>query len=118
MGNLVVAKPSFKEQMLQAREEAIVLTVNRLLSEKGFDAMTVDGVAASGCGRGDGLVGEAPIRGLRDAWEAVWRSMQRMLGGCVPGKEDEPGSGGTGEAARLAAGVGGWPWPDCYEASP
>ena len=33
--------------MLQAREEAIVQTVNRLLSEKGFDAMTVDEVAAS-----------------------------------------------------------------------
>ncbi|MFC5496525.1 TetR/AcrR family transcriptional regulator [Caenimonas terrae] len=43
----VGAKPSFKEQMLQAREEAIVQTVNRLLAEKGFDAMTVDEVAAS-----------------------------------------------------------------------
>jgi TetR/AcrR family transcriptional regulator of autoinduction and epiphytic fitness len=41
------AKVSFKEQMLQAREDAIVLTVNRLLAEKGFDAMTVDEVAAS-----------------------------------------------------------------------
>ncbi|MCW5651228.1 MAG: TetR/AcrR family transcriptional regulator [Ramlibacter sp.] len=33
--------------MLQAREDAIVQTVNRLLAEKGFDAMTVDEVAAS-----------------------------------------------------------------------
>jgi len=40
-------KPSFKEQMLQAREEAIVQTVNRLLAEKGFESMTVDEVAAS-----------------------------------------------------------------------
>ena len=47
MSNVIAAKPSFKEQMLLAREEAIVLTVNRLLSEKGFDAMTVDEVAAS-----------------------------------------------------------------------
>lgn len=39
-------KPSFKAQMLKAREEAIVLAVNRLLAEKGFDAMTVDEVAA------------------------------------------------------------------------
>lgn len=38
---------SFKEQMLLAREQAIVRTVNRLLAEKGFDAMTVDEVAAS-----------------------------------------------------------------------
>jgi TetR/AcrR family transcriptional regulator, regulator of autoinduction and epiphytic fitness len=42
-----LAKPSFKEQMLQAREDAIIQTVNRLLAEKGFDAMTVDEVAAS-----------------------------------------------------------------------
>ena len=41
-----VAKISFKEKMLQAREEAIVQAVNRLLAEKGFDAMTVDEVAA------------------------------------------------------------------------
>ena len=47
MSTVVGTKPSFKEQMLQAREEAIVLSVNRLLSEKGFDAMTVDEVAAS-----------------------------------------------------------------------
>lgn len=32
--------------MLVAREEAIVLAVNRLLAEKGFDLMTVDEVAA------------------------------------------------------------------------
>ncbi|GAC1606539.1 MAG: hypothetical protein NVS3B2_14170 [Ramlibacter sp.] len=47
MITVVGAKPSFKEQMLQAREEAIVQTVNRLLAEKGFDAMTVDEVASS-----------------------------------------------------------------------
>jgi TetR/AcrR family transcriptional regulator, regulator of autoinduction and epiphytic fitness len=40
-------KRSFKEQMLLAREAAIVATVNRLLAEKGFEAMTVDEVAAS-----------------------------------------------------------------------
>jgi AcrR family transcriptional regulator len=36
----------FKEQVLQAREEAIVASVNRLLAEKGFDLMTVDEVVA------------------------------------------------------------------------
>jgi TetR/AcrR family transcriptional regulator, regulator of autoinduction and epiphytic fitness len=40
-----VVRVSFKEQMLQAREDAIIQTVNRLLAEKGFDAMTVDEVA-------------------------------------------------------------------------
>ena len=39
-------KKSFKAQMLEAREHAITASVNRLLAEKGFDAMTVDEVAA------------------------------------------------------------------------
>jgi len=38
-------KASFKAQMLRAREDAIVVAVNRLLAEKGFDLMTVDEVA-------------------------------------------------------------------------
>ncbi len=42
-----VVKISFKEQMLQAREDAIIRVVNSLLAEKGFEAMTVDEVAAS-----------------------------------------------------------------------
>lgn len=41
-----MAKVSFKEQVLRAREDAIVASVNRLLAEKGFDMMTVDEVAA------------------------------------------------------------------------
>ena len=41
----VPVKASFKAQMLLAREDAIVVAVNRLLAEKGFDAMTVDEVA-------------------------------------------------------------------------
>ncbi|HYF17150.1 MAG TPA: TetR/AcrR family transcriptional regulator [Ramlibacter sp.] len=40
-------RPSFKEQMLAAREEAIIQNVNRLLAEKGYEAMTVDEVAAA-----------------------------------------------------------------------
>ncbi|MFN5348066.1 MAG: TetR/AcrR family transcriptional regulator [Polaromonas sp.] len=49
--NTVVTEPpastktSFKAQMLLAREGAIVVAVNRLLAEKGFDLMTVDEVA-------------------------------------------------------------------------
>lgn len=41
-----MARLSFREQVLRAREEAIVDSVNRLLAEKGFDLMTVDEVAA------------------------------------------------------------------------
>jgi AcrR family transcriptional regulator len=39
-------KVSFKAQMLLAREGAIIQSVNRLLAEKGFEAMTVDEIAA------------------------------------------------------------------------
>ena len=42
---LAPVKTSFKAQMLVAREDAIVVAVNRLLAEKGFDLMTVDEVA-------------------------------------------------------------------------
>lgn len=41
------AKVSFKTQMLLAREDAIIKVVNQLLAEKGFEAMTVDEVAAN-----------------------------------------------------------------------
>jgi TetR/AcrR family transcriptional regulator, regulator of autoinduction and epiphytic fitness len=41
-----MAKISFREQVLRAREDAILTSVNRLLAEKGFDLMTVDEVAA------------------------------------------------------------------------
>ena len=47
MKSSTVIKVSFKEQMLQAREDAIIQVVNRLLAEKGFEAMTVDEVAAA-----------------------------------------------------------------------
>ncbi len=41
-----MTKPSFRERVLRAREDAIVASVNRLLAEKGFESMTVDEVAA------------------------------------------------------------------------
>lgn len=47
MTSVSAVKVSFKAQMLQAREDAIIETVNRLLAEKGFEAMTVDEVAAN-----------------------------------------------------------------------
>ena len=46
MASTTPTKVSFKAQMLLAREDAIVQSVNRLLAEKGFEAMTVDEVAA------------------------------------------------------------------------
>jgi TetR/AcrR family transcriptional regulator of autoinduction and epiphytic fitness len=46
MKTMSAPKMSFKAQMMLAREDAIIGVVNRLLAEKGFDAMTVDEVAA------------------------------------------------------------------------
>jgi len=46
MTSRLAPRVSFKVQMHQVREDAIVQAVNRLLAEKGFDAMTVDEVAA------------------------------------------------------------------------
>ncbi|HEY1131909.1 MAG TPA: helix-turn-helix domain-containing protein [Roseateles sp.] len=40
------ARPSIKDQLLRVRQDAIVGAVNRLLATKGYDAMTVDEVAA------------------------------------------------------------------------
>jgi len=47
MKSSAVAKVSFKTQMLRAREDAIIRVVNHLLAQKGFEAMTVDEVAAN-----------------------------------------------------------------------
>jgi len=47
MNASTAVKVSFKEQMLLAREEAIIRVVNLLLAGKGFEAMTVDEVAAA-----------------------------------------------------------------------
>ena len=38
---------TLRERVQQVREDAILATVNRLLAQKGYDAMTVDEVAAS-----------------------------------------------------------------------
>jgi TetR/AcrR family transcriptional regulator of autoinduction and epiphytic fitness len=41
-----MSRVPFRQQVLRAREDAIVTSVNRLLAEKGFESMTVDEVAA------------------------------------------------------------------------
>lgn len=42
----VAKRPSFREQQFQAREAAILTVVNRILSSKGYDLMTMDEIAA------------------------------------------------------------------------
>lgn len=44
--NTVTARPSFRLRVQEMREQAVISAVNRMLSTKGFDGMTVDEVAA------------------------------------------------------------------------
>ena len=74
-------RPSFRQKMLRSREEAIVVSVNRLLAEKGFETMTMDEVAADvGIAKAslykhfnskEELAGAAMIRVLERALEQV-----------------------------------------------
>lgn len=73
-----MARVSFKQQVLQAREDAIVDAVNRLLAEKGFDLMTVDAVAAEVGIAKASLYKHFPSKEALAA-EAMKRLLQRSL---------------------------------------
>jgi AcrR family transcriptional regulator len=84
----VAPRFSFKEQMHQAREDAIVTAAGRLLAEKGFDSMTVDEVAAAVgiakaslykhfSGKGD-LCSAAMVRVVRQVQEFLGRLPQDL----------------------------------------
>ena len=86
----------FKKQQFEAREEAILDAVNRLLSEKGYDLMTMDDVAeAVGVAKGslykhfsskEKLAAAVMTRLLTqtiavlDEMPAEWRASQRLEG--------------------------------------
>ncbi len=82
-----MTKVSFRQQMLQVREDAIVASVNRLLAEKGFDLMTVDQVAADvGIAKAslykhfaskEALAAAAMVRLLKDALAVVEQQAAR-----------------------------------------
>lgn len=87
-------KIPFRKQQFDAREEAILDAVNRLLSEKGFDLMTMDDVAdAVGVAKGslykhfaskERLAAAVMTRLLSqtievlDAMPAEWRAVKRL----------------------------------------
>ena len=88
-------KIPFKKQQFDAREEAILDAVNRLLSEKGYDLMTMDDVAeAVGVAKGslykhfsskEKLAAAVMTRLLRqtievlDRMPAEWRATNRLV---------------------------------------
>ena len=91
---MLALKIPFKKQQFEAREEAILDAVNRLLSEKGFDLMTMDDVAdAVGVAKGslykhfsskEKLAAAAMSRLLSQTLEVVdgfppeWRAGRRL----------------------------------------
>jgi hypothetical protein len=91
-----MARASFREQMLQAREHAIIAAVNRLLAQRGYDAMTVDAVAAtttsrssSWCWRPASAVSRSGLQATalrlsRPPSEARWRSDVDQQQGLMP----------------------------------
>jgi TetR/AcrR family transcriptional regulator of autoinduction and epiphytic fitness len=76
-----------KEQLARVREDAIVSAVNRLLARKGFDAMTVDDVAAeAGMAKGslykrfeskEALAAAAMTRVLEQALQRIEQQAER-----------------------------------------
>ena len=67
-------KPSFREQMLLAREDAILDAVNRLLATKGFELMTVDEVVAD-----VGIAKASLYKHFDSKEELAAAAMQRVL---------------------------------------
>jgi DNA-binding transcriptional ArsR family regulator len=100
-------KVSFKQRMLQVREDTIVQTVNRLLAEKGFDAMTVDEVAAQvGIAKAslykhfpskEDLAAAAMVRVMRQAQDMICRLADRC---CSAGQSAGGGALGVAGQAR------------------
>ncbi len=67
-------KPTFRETMLQAREDAILDAVNRLLATKGFELMTVDEVVAD-----VGIAKASLYKHFDSKEELAAAAMQRVL---------------------------------------
>jgi TetR/AcrR family transcriptional regulator, regulator of autoinduction and epiphytic fitness len=84
-------KPNLRERMLMVREEAIIVSVNRLLAERGYDNMTVDQVAAD-----VGLSKAILYTHFRSKEELATAAMVAMLGRALEFTQ-------SAEVARLPA---------------
>lgn len=93
-----MAKQSFREQMQRAREEAIMVSVNRLLAEKGFEAMTVDEVAAD-----VGIAKASLYRHFASKEALAAAAMTRMLERALAVLRPLAGQAGLSDLDRLKA---------------
>jgi AcrR family transcriptional regulator len=84
---------TLRERVQQVREDAILATVNRLLAQKGYEAMTVDEVAAS-----VGMAKASLYKHFASKESLAAAAMTRMLDRALEVVESlraEPGQGGT-----------------------
>ncbi len=86
-----MSKLNLRERMLMVREEAIIVSVNRLLAERGYDNMTVDQVAAD-----VGLSKAILYTHFRSKEELATAAMVAMLGRAIEFTQ-------SAEVARLPA---------------
>ena len=93
-----MARVSFREQVLRAREEAILVSVNRLLAEKGFDAMTVDEVAAD-----VGIAKASLYKHFASKEELAAAAMIRMLDRALAQLETQQADAGATPFEQLKA---------------
>jgi TetR/AcrR family transcriptional regulator of autoinduction and epiphytic fitness len=84
--------------MLRSREEAIVVSVNRLLAEKGFDTMTMDEVAAD-----VGIAKASLYKHFTSKEELAAAAMIRTLDRALEEVERLEGAGPRGGLDRLKA---------------
>lgn len=97
-----MARLPFKQQVLKAREDAIVDAVNRLLAEKGFDLMTVDEVA------NEVGIAKASLYKHFDSKESLAAAaMKRLLNRALAQLDFIAAQDGLDALARLKA-VGRW----------
>ena len=93
-----MTRPSFREQVLRVREDAIVSSVNRLLAEKGFDQMTVDEVAAD-----VGIAKASLYKHFASKEELAGAAMVRVLDRALAQVERLAADQGLGPLERLQA---------------
>jgi AcrR family transcriptional regulator len=87
---------SFRERVLQVREDAILASVNRLLADKGFDLMTVDEVAAD-----VGIAKASLYKHFASKEALAAAAMVRLLERTLSVIEQEAARSGASAAQRL-----------------
>jgi TetR/AcrR family transcriptional regulator of autoinduction and epiphytic fitness len=101
------ARASIKQQLQRVREEAIVATVNRLLASKGYDAMTVDEVAAEAGMAKASLYKLFPSK-EELAGAAMVAALDRALAFVEGLREQAARSGGTVDSVAQLKAVARW----------